>query len=145
MDSGWEIASACANIVMAVTAVIAAIYALWQYRSSIKIQELDQIVTMYQSTVSVVKQSQSAGWSEQTMGDVLNLLEIHERLIALKLLSANAVSFYRDAASINEDLHNIEDDQLGLMRQVLSGDPRGYRHLIASLRANEHTKYIVDW
>lgn len=142
----WDTISACANVVMAATAVIAAWYALRQFRWSIRLHEIDQITRMYKSTDEVMRRGgKGDGWDRAKMRDALNLLELHERLIANGLLSNNAVEFYRDAISINEDLTNIPDDNLILIRNILSNDSRGYRHLIASLKRNDSTTYIINW
>lgn len=144
IDIDWNMISALANVIMAATAVIAAWYALRQFRASVKRSELEQIIEMYSSTAQVMAKS-GGEWDRSRMREALNLLETHERLIAAGLLSKAAAAFYRDAVSINEDLPNIPEENLRLIRDVLSGDPHGYRHLIASLRNNEVTKYIVNW
>ncbi len=141
----WEIASAIANVVMAATAVIAAWYALRQYRSSVRIQEMDQILSMYRATAEVMRQGDGQDFNHALIRDAMNLLETHERLIAQDLLSKRAIDFYRDAISINDDFENISPKNLRLIRDVLGNDKRGYRHLIAALRSRDETKYIIDW
>lgn len=141
----WNIVSAIANVVMAATAVIAAWYALRQYRSSLRLQEMEQITSMYQATADVMRQVEGKEFDHATMRDALNLLETHERLIANGLLTKRATEFYRDAISINDEFGNIPLKNLRLIRDVLERDKRGYRHLIAALRGREETKYIIDW
>lgn len=140
----WNMVSAVANCVMAATAVIAAWYALRQYRASIKLHELDQILRMYSSTTDVMNQIEQ-NWNHERMREALNVLELHERLISYKLLSVRAITFYRDAISINEDVSDIADPNLTIIRDVLSSDKRGYRHLIAALKGSKHTDYIINW
>ncbi len=141
----WNMVSALANIVMATTAVVAAWYALRQFRASVKTSELEQILAMYSSTAQVMANNEGKEFDRDRIREAMNLLETHERLIAHGLLSKTAASFYRDAVSINEDITSIPDNTLALIRDVLSNDPRGYRHLIASLRKNEVTRYIINW
>ncbi|WP_421361795.1 hypothetical protein [Agrobacterium rosae] len=141
----WEIVSALANVVMAMTAVIAAWYALRQYRASVRIQELEQIDNIYRSAVDVVVNNPSKEWDFGSMKRVIDYLETQERRIAYGLISARAVEFYRDAASINDDFVDIPADNLKLIRSILQADLRGYRHLIASLQKNPKTAYIVNW
>ncbi len=141
----WNVVSAIANVVMAATAVCAAWYALRQYRSSLRLQEMEQITNMYRTTAEVMRQADGKEFNHAIMRDALNLLETHERLIANGLVSKRAVEFYRDAISINDEFGDISRKNLALMRDVLSNDKRGYRHLIAALKKRKETRYIIEW
>ncbi len=141
----WDIVSGCADVVMAATAIIAAWYALRQYSVSVRLHEIEQITTMYRVTADVMRQGEVKGFDRSSIREALNVLEIHERLIANGLLSKTAVTFYRDAISINEHFGEIPAKNLNLIRDVLENDKHGYRHLIAALKAGETTRYIINW
>ena len=141
----WDMVSAIANVVMAATALVAAAYALKQYRASTRIQELEQINNIQKSTVDIMAKAAIGEWGFAEMKVVIDHLEFQERRVAYGLLSKRAVEFYRDAMSINHEFVDIPEENLKLIRAVLTTDIRGYRHLIKSLKTNPKTAYIINW
>ncbi|MDQ1185370.1 hypothetical protein [Agrobacterium larrymoorei] len=141
----WDMVSALANVVMAITAVVAAAYALLQYRASTRIQELEQINSIYKSTVDVMSKASTGKLGFAEIKLVIDHLELQERRIENGLLTKRAVEFYRDAMSINDQFVDIPDENLKVIRAVLTADLRGYRHIIKALKKNSKTSYIIDW
>lgn len=141
----WNMVAACANVVIATTAVVAAWYALRQYRYALRVQDVTQVLSMYQAFRDVSREREESPLDEQTMSEVVDLLEVHERLLAHNLLSKHAINFYRDAISIHHTLSDVPEPQLSLLRKILRNDQTGYRHLIHTLKSNTKTKYITDW
>jgi hypothetical protein len=137
--------AACANVVIAITAVVAAWYALRQYRYAVQIQDLNQVLTMYQAFRDLSQNATDQPLSEKIAAEALELLEVHERLLAEKLLSKHATNFYRDVVSIHDTFSDMPPKQLAIVRKILTEDVRGYRHLITTFKSDDRTKYIVNW
>jgi hypothetical protein len=146
MDSiNWDVVSALANVVMAITAIVAAFYALRQYRASVRIHELEQLDNIFKSAIDAVTNDPPQQWDFASMKRVIDHLELQERRIAYGLFSGRMVDFYRDAASINDEFVDIPDENLKIIRSILQGDLKGYRHIIASLQKSPKTAYIINW
>ncbi|KQY20236.1 hypothetical protein ASD32_07155 [Rhizobium sp. Root483D2] len=137
--------AACANAVIATTAVIAAWYALRQYRYAVRIQDINQVLLMYQAFRDMSRHTVDDSLNERLMTEVIDLLTVHERLLAEKLLSKHATSFYRDAVAIQDTFSDVDQPQLDLLRKILRSDTNVYRHFIATLKSNAKTNYIVNW
>ncbi|TAV98497.1 hypothetical protein ELI24_08925 [Rhizobium ruizarguesonis] len=138
----WNMISAIANTVMASTAVVAAGYALMQHRHSVKLQEHHEILDLYRTSTELHSKLPKKEYGEDHIEAILNLFDVHERLIADGLLSERAERFYRDFISIGsaEDADFLRD-----VRAMLKGNQQEYRHLIVALKKNAKTQPFTEW
>jgi hypothetical protein len=143
----WDMVAASANVMIATTAVVAAWYALRQYRYALRVQEMSQILAMHQAVTDLTRRHTGEGKSalnREGIVEALNLMEVHERLISEGLLSQRAIRFYRDAIAISDDFGSIEDETSAIVRDVLRSELKSYKHLVAALRKRDETRYLVD-
>lgn len=140
----WDAVSACANVLMALTALVAAIYALKQYRHSLKVQEMSQVVGMHQSLAAFFAAAASKDPDEHTIEQLFIMMELHERLIANGFLSSMSAQFYRDAMGIGDDF-SVDERFVDVMREVLKRNEHAYTHVIKLLRNGKKTKVLVEW
>lgn len=146
MDTiNWGAVSALADVVMAITAIVAAVYALVQYRSAINLNELNQLTNMHHAMADVDRRVEKEGLNQGLATEILNLLELHQRAIDHGLMSKNAVNFFREAVTLRWDENEMSSDSVDLLRAALSHDEPSYKHLIAALKANTKTSFIVNW
>ncbi|QIG70399.1 hypothetical protein EVB88_015 [Rhizobium phage RHph_N28_2] len=147
----WNAVSAIANGVMALTAVIAALYALKQYRQSVRLQEIQQILEMYRGADALITrihkefdQDEQVDFTEEQLRSVINLVDVHERLISERLLSPRVVEFYLDFIDIGRGIDKPNAFHSGVKR-FLQENQEEYRHLINALRCRENTKALTEW
>ncbi|MGR9477004.1 hypothetical protein [Rhizobium leguminosarum] len=138
----WDMVSAIANVAMASTAVVAAVYALMQHRHSVKLQEHHEILDLYRASTDLHSKLPRTEFGEEHIEAILNLFDVHERLIADGLLSKRAEQFYREFISIGsaDDADFLRD-----VRAMLKGSQEDYRHLIAALKKNAKTRPFTEW
>ncbi|MGO8086476.1 hypothetical protein AB9E29_05010 [Rhizobium leguminosarum] len=138
----WNMVSAIANVVMASTAVVAAVYALMQHRHSVKLQQHHEILDLYRASTDLHSQLPKSDFGEEHIEAILNLFDVHERLIADGLLSKRAEQFYREFISIGSA---DNADFLRDVRAMLKGSQEDYRHLIVALKKNAKTRPFTEW
>ncbi|MCL6653490.1 hypothetical protein A6R70_14450 [Agrobacterium rubi] len=132
----WDMVSALANVVMASTAILAAWYALKQYKHSVDIQELTQMLEMYRDATKVLSESEVKPLTEEKVRSVLNLLETYERLIANGFFSDRAKEFYLEFVALS---HSPTPDHAftKFTRNAFAESSKEYRYLIKSLKAED--------
>jgi len=140
----WNMVAACANVVIATTAVVAAWYALRQYRYAVRSQEMAQILEIYKTHSSFSNKAASDAPSEPIIEDILLHFEMQERAIDAKMLSRTAMAFYQDIFDIN-DLSRANDEALNMVRSILERDKKTYKTVIERLKGSEKTKHIINW
>lgn len=142
----WNMVAACANVVIATTAVIASWYALRQYRHAIRASEMNQVLSMHSTFRELSRRGPADGTEpdDDLFEEAIELLALHERLVATKLLSKNAVAFYRDVFIISNVFSSVKDPALSKLRKLFKDDPIAYRHLITTLSRDPKTRYIVE-
>ncbi|TBB27330.1 hypothetical protein ELH48_09295 [Rhizobium ruizarguesonis] len=147
----WDAVSALADAVMALTAIFAALYVLKQYRQSVRLQEIQQILDMYRDADSILnrvttefQQNNQVDFTESQLRSVINLIDVHERLISQRLLSTRVSNFYYDFLDIGRGSDKTNSFHSGVNR-FLQENQDEYRHLINSLKSRESTKSLTEW
>jgi len=143
-QTDWNMVAACANVVIATTAVVAAWYALRQYRYSVRSQELTQILEIYKTHTSFNNKVTSGAPDEAMLVDILLHFEMQERAIDAKILSKPAMDFYNDLFAI-EGLSVAKGQHLTMLRSILHTDQETYKMVIHKLKTNQKTRFIINW
>lgn len=124
--------SAIADTIVALTAVIAAVYGLQQYRHSVRSQEIDRAYELHRSIQDIYRDAQGEP-NVLHLRAILDLIEVNEMLVAEGTLSKRTAKFYRDLADFEEDLSTIPPEIVQAIRSLIRNNPRHYRYLTATL------------
>jgi hypothetical protein len=138
----WDAVSAIANVVVALTAVIAASYAFLQHLHALRAKEYSDLLDLFKSSQALQSRLPKDNFDEHQVEEILNHLEVYERLISERLLSRRARDFYREFITIG-DVENIPFREI--VRILLKGDQKGYRHLIAAFKDQDENHPFIQW
>ncbi|NTG48585.1 hypothetical protein G6M04_14425 [Agrobacterium rhizogenes] len=147
----WDAVSAISDVVVALTAVVAAIYALKQYRHSVKLQEVQQMLEMYRNVESLVVRTEADMQhngldrpTESHIRSLLNLIVVHERIVSEGLFSSRVEQFYRDVVTISNKVDPSQPFAIAI-REVLRANQEEYSALIDVLRSRDNTRPLTEW